>query len=169
MTNAAILSTPYFEDSTQVIAKFTVIDTADATLSKLIVSNFPLTPAFNKDSLCYTVNVGCDVKRVEIGAQPTDLQATVSGNLLVQQLAKKKNTFTITVTARDGITTLNYTVIVNRNCDGIEKVTSYELQVTSYKLRVTSYELQVTSYELRVTSYKLRVTSYKLQVTRYIT
>ena len=135
MTNAAIISNIILPDcdSAQVIAEFSVIDTADATLRSLLLFDLPLS-SFNKDTLCYTINVNCDVEQVLISASPNDPQATVSGDLQMQPLAKGKNTFIITVTARDGITTLNYTVIVNRNCDNIAPITNYELQITGYEI-----------------------------------
>ena len=134
MTNAAIYEYMQICDSARVIAEFTVIDTADATLSSLSVSVGELTPIFDKDTLCYIVNVGCEVEEIDISATPNDPKATLSGDAGAHYLAEGENIFTITVTARNGITTRDYTVIVNRCNVGIAKITNYELQITGYEV-----------------------------------
>ena len=85
----------------------------DATLSNLMVSKGELTPAFNSDIYDYSVDVTYNVSSIIITATANHENATVSGDG-AKQLAVGANLFTITVTAENGVTTLDYTVTVNR-------------------------------------------------------
>ena len=85
----------------------------DATLSSLSVSNGILTPAFSSNVRTYSVNVANTVTEITLTATPNNAKATVIG-AGVKQLTAGANTFTITVTAEDGVTKSVYTVTVNR-------------------------------------------------------
>ena len=109
------------------------------------VSKGELTPAFNSDILNYTVNVPYNVTSLTITATATDLAAAVVG-AGTKQLSVGANPFTITVTAADGVTKLDYTVTVNRADDvAIVETDNYpSLQIypnpVNYELKITNYE-----------------------------
>ena len=82
----------------------------DATLDSITVSEGTLTPAFNKNTLNYTVNVENDVTSIEVSATATDSNATVTGigtkelntgdnliNIVVKSESGSENTYTINV------------------------------------------------------------------------
>lgn len=85
----------------------------DATLSLLSVSKGSISPKFSGDITTYTVNVDKEVESVVISASATNSKATVIG-AGEQALIIGANTFDVTVTAADGISTKKYTVVVNR-------------------------------------------------------
>ena len=118
------------------------------------VSKGELTPAFNSDILNYTVNVPYNVTSLTITATATDPDATVAG-AGTKQLSVGANPFTITVTAADGVTKLDYTVTVNRADDvAIVETDNYpSLQIypnpVNDKLTITNYEGgEVTIYDV---------------------
>jgi hypothetical protein len=86
---------------------------SNASLATLTVSEGELTPAFNSDTLGYTVNVINSVASIDISATANDTGASVTGTG-TQTLQVGENTFNITVTAEDGTSTRIYTVTVNR-------------------------------------------------------
>jgi hypothetical protein len=89
-----------------------------ATLSSLTVSEGKLTPSFNCDIHNYTVNVPTSITSITIEATPTHPDATVAGTG-EKQLAIGSNPFILTVTAANGVSTLNYIVTVTRSDVGI--------------------------------------------------
>jgi len=95
----------------------------DANLASLkVVSEVgekPLTPVFDSLTLNYLVQAGYSESYVIITATPSDTIATVSGDVGIQQLQFGVNTFAITVTAEDSITTKTYTVSVTRDSSGV--------------------------------------------------
>ncbi|MCL2289939.1 MAG: cadherin-like beta sandwich domain-containing protein, partial [Bacteroidetes bacterium] len=84
-----------------------------ATLSNLTVSEGLLTPTFNSNVYNYTANVPYNVTSLILTGIATDVNATVTGNG-TKTINVGANVFTITVTAADGVTELEYTVTVNR-------------------------------------------------------
>ena len=86
---------------------------SDATLSNLTVSEGTLTPDFNSTQFNYTVDVEYNVTSIILTATLSDSNATIIGDG-IKNLHTGENTFTITVTAKDEVTTLSYTVMVNR-------------------------------------------------------
>jgi hypothetical protein len=95
------------------------IAASDACLTTLTVSEGVLTPAFNCDTLNYTVDVGYKVSSAIITALASDPFARVEINGIVKtqfiaSLQVGTNSFPITVTAEDGITAKTYTVRINR-------------------------------------------------------
>jgi len=122
MTNAAILERKG-GTAAEMVVEFTVIGTnTDATLSNLAVSEGELAPVFGRETLSYTVDVAHEVSSITITAIPTDPNATVSGDGTFS--LGDDNIFTITVTAEDGVTKLDYivTVIRTNNVDITEIV-----------------------------------------------
>jgi len=88
----------------------------DATLLNLAVSEGELTPEFNSIIHDYTVDVEFSINSIHITATTNDPKASISG-IGYKQLAVGENIYTITVTPEDGITTLEYTVVVTRADD----------------------------------------------------
>jgi hypothetical protein len=118
MTNAAIVSD--FFHPAKVIVDIEVLKkiSNDATLADLTAGS-NLEPVFNSNIFEYTVCLKDAVRSIMITAIPTDSNATVIGDGQ-QQLSQDTNVFVITVTAEDGITTLNYTItIINGGCGEI--------------------------------------------------
>ena len=85
----------------------------DATLLNLAVSTGELTPEFSSIIHDYTVDVAYSTNSINITATTNDPKATISGTGW-KQLAVGENIFTVTVTAEDGVTTLEYTITVTR-------------------------------------------------------
>lgn len=87
-----------------------------ATLSNLEVTEGSLDKAFNSDVTDYTVNVSNEITTIRITPTTTDENATVSGNGIIPTLNLHygTNSYTIIVTAEDGVTTKTYNVDVYR-------------------------------------------------------
>ena len=85
----------------------------DATLSDLTISPGELTPAFSADVTEYTAIVGGDVDKLTVSAPASHEKANVSvtGNEGIQL---GENTITCKVTAEDGETVKNYTILVTK-------------------------------------------------------
>ena len=75
----------------------------NANLKSLSVGNYELTPAFDKSTLEYTVEVENDVETVNISATKADSNASVSGTGDVT-LLEGSNKFEVVVTAQKGNT-----------------------------------------------------------------
>ena len=99
----------------------------NANLSSITLSAGSLTPAFNADTLKYSVSVENAISSVSVTATPEDAKATViitpSGDTLLEE--NKAKDFTISVTAEDG-TGKDYVVSVTRqakrNDDNFESI-----------------------------------------------
>ncbi|ULQ60845.1 cadherin-like beta sandwich domain-containing protein [Brucepastera parasyntrophica] len=88
---------------------------SNATLSGVTVSEGTLVPAFDANTISYTVSVGNSVAGITVTGTKADSTATVGGDSgTAKTLAVGANTITITVTAEDG-TTKDYTVTVTRS------------------------------------------------------
>ena len=125
---------------------------AIATLLSLTVSEGELSPAFSSNIFEYIVDVEHTVASITISAIANHEEATVIG-AGEKQLAVGANIFTITVTAADGITTLDYTVTVNRN--GVGVVETHNCASLRVYPNPTTGELTITNYELRITSIEI--------------
>jgi protocatechuate 3,4-dioxygenase beta subunit len=104
---------------------------SDATLSGLLLSVGALSPAFGSGTLQYTAEVGFSVNSLALTAVTTNSAATLRLNGIPQSsgvmsyllaLNVGSNTFTLVVTAQDGITTLAYTVVVTRDAANVSSV-----------------------------------------------
>lgn len=86
-------------------------DLANANLENLAIENVTLNPEFNENILEYNAEVGSTIDMLNILAVPKIQDATVSiqGN---DNLQFGENVITITVVAKDGITTRDYVVKV---------------------------------------------------------
>lgn len=85
----------------------------DASLRSLSVDRGELTPAFDPTVFRYTVNVTSTVENITITAVANDAASTVTG-VGVQSLKPGANSFAVTVTAADGVTTRTYRIVVTR-------------------------------------------------------
>ena len=103
----------------------------DATLSSLTVSPRDII-GFDRDRGSYEVGVASTVTRATVSATAADANATVSitpddvdgvpdGHQV--DLSAGRNAVTVTVTAEDGVTTMDYTVSVNR---GVTALTGWK-------------------------------------------
>ena len=88
---------------------------SDASLSALTLSGVTLSPVFASGTLSYTANVANNVTSTTIGASTNSGAAIVPvADLGLKLLSVGANTFTVHVTAEDGITKKDYTVTVTR-------------------------------------------------------
>ena len=85
----------------------------NANLSALSVNQGSLSPAFNANTVSYTVNVANSVKDISVSATPEDADATVAGTGN-HSLNAGNNTILVVVTAHDGTTQKIYTITVIR-------------------------------------------------------
>lgn len=85
----------------------------DANLASLSIEGYTLTPAFNKDTLEYSVTVPSTVNSVKIAAKANESHASVSGTGEVE-VSEGINTFNVVVTAESGATK---TYVVNVNVE----------------------------------------------------
>jgi hypothetical protein len=101
--------------SRTVVVNVAVIQSADADLQALAVSQGTLSPAFSPSTTDYRVDVAFGVTSITVTGTKSDANATLDGpsgqsvNLLVGDTA-----ITLVVTAEDGIATRAYVVTVHR-------------------------------------------------------
>ena len=96
----------------------------DATMSNILVSTGTLTPAFTSGNTNYTVEVPFTTTSITVTPTTNDVNATVNVNAVSVvsgtpsnpiPLAVDANTITVTGTAQDLVTNVNYTITVNRD------------------------------------------------------
>ena len=85
----------------------------NADLDDLGVTGYTISPAFDKDTLSYTVTVPANVDKAAITAELADDRATLTGTG-EKDLNYGDNTFSVVVTAEDETTTKTYTVKITR-------------------------------------------------------
>ena len=123
----------------------------NANLSKLQVKNgssqLELTPAFDKDTLEYNIDVGIGTSRLQIIAEPESNLASLTGRGYVIVEAGE-NKYNIVVTAEDG-STKNYIINVNRakssNNHLIELLPSVGELVPNFAYGEQNYTLTVST------------------------
>ena len=161
MTNENVYSMTGFGGGyAEVYQEVIVIPSTDANLKSLTVSEGVLTPAFDSLVYNYTVNLPYHIDTIDINATPRDSFATVSGDLGVQQLQVGANSFSVTCTAEDGVTTKIYTVLVNRATPNVD-ATLASLTVTSEvgeKQLMPIFNSQTLHYTVNVSSTESYVT-----------
>ncbi len=124
------------------------IKSSDNSLSSLSVGNYQLSPAFNKDTLSYKVNVD-DVPKITINATSSDSDATISGAGEVS-LKYGDNTKEVVVTSASGISK-TYKIIINRFDSRDKTNTLNNLVVAGYDLDQT-FDPKKTTYSTTVDS-----------------
>jgi hypothetical protein len=92
------------------------IESNDATLKSLAVRHLILTPAFNKDTFNYSILVpsNCDLSRVIIDAELSDLTAQLSGQGILRPAYFQDTTFTVSVIAVNGVDKKQYKINIRR-------------------------------------------------------
>ena len=122
----------------------------NAYLKNLAIEGYSITPAFNKETYEYTLEVPNDVERVNITGGVEDSTARVSG-LGTVDLTEGANKFEIVVTAQKG-NTLKYTINIERKeLDPI----NVEIDGINYTIirkndalpSMTTFTIGTTSYE----------------------
>jgi hypothetical protein len=91
-----------------------VSSSSDATQGALTVSGAVLSPGFDSATTSYTAEVNNAVTAVTISGTPTRSAAKAGGIGRQSLPVAGDHTFTITVTAKDGVTKKNYTLTVKR-------------------------------------------------------
>lgn len=116
------------------------------TLSSLTVEQFTLEPEFDPDITEYSLTVGADVEKLDIGVIAEDPKSTVEivGN---NELLIGENTVNVKVTAEDG-TVRTYTINVTKLADVGVKLS--ELSVENYTLS-PEFSSDVFEYTLNIT------------------
>lgn len=139
---------------------------ADAWLTNLTTSVGTLSPAFNKDTTSYTINVASTVSSLKLTATPV-ANATVTANGVINcnNLREGENRYTITVTAQDGKTSKSYVVVVNK-----EKAPAVASSDNNLKgLSVDGYTIS-PAFNANITDYNLTIpfeaTSVKVNATK---
>jgi len=89
------------------------VASTNANLASISVSSGALSPSFSSSVTSYSVNVANSVASIELTATVAATGATVTGTG-TKNLNVGANTFVLTVTAPNGTSTKNYTVVVNR-------------------------------------------------------
>ena len=128
---------------------------SDASLSALSLSGIVLSPAFASDVFIYTLAVAADVEQTTVTATANDLHGDVEiapgseglpGVEITPEdsdpltpghqvaLNEGENTITVTVTARDGQTTREYVVTVNRAAMPTSDASLAELSLSGLEL-----------------------------------
>jgi hypothetical protein len=146
----------------QVINSYTLLITrgdpaTDAALSQLTLSSGTLDPGFDPATFAYTAEVAYNVGTLTITATPADTHATVSGDTGVKTVNVGENTFSIVVTAEDGIETNTYTVVVTRN----NSVSIKEVGVSPVRFFVKDRIMEVENAEGMITITSLTGISQK--------
>ena len=123
---------------------------SDAYLKALGVTNYTITPTFDKKVNEYSLEVENDVEKVTITASKNDGNATVSG-AGEKELKEGTNKFDIVVTAQKG-NTLTYTLNITR-----KELNPIEVNVNGNKLFVVRKKadmLQVNSFVESTVTYQ---------------
>ena len=123
----------------------------DATLSNFSIAEGELNPEFSSNIRNYTINV-VDVEEITITAIPTNPYATITG-VGTFLLEAGENSFTVNVIAADGVTNLDYNIVVN-NLVGITDVMQESSFVRVYpnpttgKLTIDNGQLTINNVEV---------------------
>ena len=108
----------------------------DASLKSLQVSPGTLSPEFSADVDTYAVTVGTDVDKLVVSAEPADSSAatSVSGD---EGLQMGENRVTVKVTAQDGETTKEYTIVVTKEEGGASADSTTPAEQKSFEMNVS--------------------------------
>lgn len=139
---------------------------SDATLSSLKVDGYELTPAFNKDTLEYSVDVPATVEKIKIDAKQNESHATLEGvgefdvveglnpfKIVVTSETNTTKTYTINVNVKDenpiivNIGNKEYTLI--KNAKNLEKPEFYEeVSLTIENVTIPAFKNEITNFTL---------------------
>ena len=139
---------------------------SDNNLKALSIDDYELTPAFNTDTLEYTVTVPSEVTKIKINATKNDSTATVSGDgehevnegsnvfeIKVQAQNGSTKIYKITVNVEDAnpinITTDNTSYTIVKRRDNIEAPSSYtETTITIDDVEIPAYYSEASGLTL---------------------
>ena len=136
----------------------------DATLKKLDVSGYSLSPAFSSTETTYEMTVGNNVTGLDVNAVPNHDKAKVaiSGN---KSWKVGNNIIKVKVTAEDGTTTNTYTVTVTRQAKDVKssdknldfKIVSQHVIKPEYSNSLNEFDVtvpfDVENLEMKITPY----------------
>ena len=128
---------------------------SNADLNSLSVSGYTISPAFDKDTLSYTLTVPYEQTEVTINATRADMSATIAGtgNRAVDV---GSNPLKVTVKAEDGTIKI-YTINVTRSAESsTPEVDTRSGDNTLKSLSVSGYTISPT-FDAETTSYTLTV------------
>lgn len=125
-----------------------IIDSTDAALSALSISNGQLSPVFSSLTTDYTVTCDYGTTSVVVTATPNTDGATVTGDGTID-VSSGSGTATITVTALDGTTTKEYTIDITVNQTPSDNANLASLSVDAGSL-VPAFDPETTEYNVAV-------------------
>ena len=146
------------EDGTEktYTVNLTLAKSRNADLKSLGVTDETISPAFDKDTLSYTVTVPSDKDKATITAEVADDRASLTGTG-EKDLIYGNNSFDVVVTAEDGTTTKTYTVNIEREKKtdatlkdlkvGGETVTGFDPETKTYTVDNVSNDTTTISIE----------------------
>ena len=137
----------------------------DAFLANLSVTGYNINPVFTPATTLYNLTVAEDVTEVEILASANASGGVVTGTG-TKQLVTGINSFQITVTAEDGVTFKDYTVVITKTSSNNNNLASLSVSEGSldpvFNKNTPSYEVNVpyaiTEIELVATTEHERAT-----------
>ena len=147
----------------------TTAKASDATLERLTVPGFDVSPQFSADITMYSLSVH-DIaavtvvavaadERASVAVVPADTDSIALGNQI--PLRDGQNTITVTVTAEDGTTTNStYTVNVTRTPIDLDTVTVRTIDWTEFDAGVPTHTLAQSVKDWLVTTLKYALTTW---------
>ncbi len=136
----------------------------DATLKKLDVSGYSLSPAFSSTETTYEMTVGNNITGLDVTAIPNHDKAKVaiSGN---KSWKVGNNIIKVKVTAEDGTTTNTYTVTVTRQAKDVKSSdTNIDFRIISQHVIKPEYSNSLNEFEVTV---PFDVTKLETKITPY--
>lgn len=125
--------------------KVTKTSSDNNNLSYLGVTDYEITPAFNKSTLLYNTYVPSNVKSVYIDAETDDENATITGAGIVN-VQDGKNVFEIIVTSESG-KSKTYTLIINK---GLSDNAYLESLINSQGILTPEFNKLTNEYKIEV-------------------
>ena len=133
--------------------KVTRKQSTEARLSKLEIANHTFTPEFDKDTTTYYLDTTLDQLSISAETLSKNASYEIIGN---ENFVKGTNNVIIRVTAPDGVTTKDYTLVVTKTASPNYYLS--DLKVVGYSLS-PEFNKQTSSYTVNVPSnvYKVEV------------
>ena len=123
------------------------LDSADATLSNLMVQGQQFSPYFNKNVYEYELSIGSEIENLNVIATPSDPESTVeiSGNT---NIPSGESQIRVKVTAPNKVTTKEYIIRLSK----IKSSNNYliDIEVTDYELNETFIKTKQGIYTINV-------------------
>lgn len=132
-----------------------VVASSDNNLNNMSVSGYTISPAFNKDTLEYSVTIPNEADAIIVNTEKSDSKATVAINGATG-LQVGENTVEVVVTAEDGSSKI-YKIKVTRE-EKVEVPVEKDKDATLSKLNVSGYTLSPT-FKPNINTYTMTVQS----------